>query len=252
MTKLKRFGYSVFGSVLILILWGVASHFHWVSKIFLPTPWEVVRAFGVGIQDGSLLLDVRVTAVRFIIAFLIAVGLGTPIGLLMGSIKRVYYALQFLVEFFRSIPTTALFPLFILFFGIGDLSKIAVAVWGAGLIVIVNTMHGVHQVKRLRLLVAENLKLTRLQTFWHVIFPDALPSIVSGYRIALSITLVIVVVTEMFIGSRNGIGLRIMNAQLVYNTADMFAAILTVGLFGFLVNKVVQITEEKLVHWKGR
>jgi NitT/TauT family transport system permease protein len=73
----------------------------------------VVRAFGVSIQDGSILLDVRVTAVRFIIAFLIAISLGTPIGLLMGSMKRVYYALQFLVEFFRSIPTTALFPLFI-------------------------------------------------------------------------------------------------------------------------------------------
>lgn len=252
MTKLKRFGYSVFGSVLILILWMLASHLHWVSKIFLPTPWEVVRAFGVGIQDGTLLSDVEFTTIRFLIAFLLAVGIGTPIGLLMGSIKRVYYALQFLVEFFRSIPTTALFPLFILFFGIGDFSKVAVATWGAGLIVIVNTMHGVHQVKQLRLLVAQNLKLTRLQTFWHVIFPDALPSIVSGYRIALSITLVIVVVTEMFIGSRNGIGLRIMNAQLVYNTADMFAAILTVGLFGFLVNKLVQVAEEKLVHWKGK
>lgn len=82
-----------------------------------------------------------------------------------------------------------------------------------------------------------------------MIFPDALPSIVSGYRIALSISLVIVVVTEMFIGSHNEVGLRIMNAQLVYNTADMFAAILMVGFF---VNKIVQIAEEKLVHWKGR
>ncbi len=252
MTRLERFSYSVFGSVLILLLWGVASHFHWVSRIFLPTPWEVVQAFGIGLKDGSLWVDIQSTAVRFVIAFVIAVGIGTPIGLLMGSMQRVYYALQFLVEFFRSIPTTALFPLFILFFGIGDSSKISVAVWGAGLIVIVNTMHGVHQVKRLRLLVAENLKLTRLQTFQHVIFPDALPSIVSGYRIALSITLVIIVVTEMFIGSREGIGLRILNAQLVYNTADLFAAILTVGFFGFFVNKGVQLIEEKVIHWKGR
>ncbi len=252
MTKLKRFGYSIFGAVAILLLWGIASHFEWISKIFLPSPWEVVLAFVASIRDGSLWIDFRSTCFRFIIAFVIAIGIGTPIGLLMGSIKRVYYSLQFLVEFFRSIPTTALFPLFILFFGIGDLSKISVAVWGAGLIVIVNTMHGVQQVKRLRLLVAENLKLTRLQTFRHIIFPDALPSIVSGYRIAISITLVIVVVTEMFIGSRNGLGLRIMNAQLVYNTADMFSAILTVGFFGFFINKLLEYTEDKLIHWKGR
>ncbi len=252
MNKYIKFLYTLGAIVAVVGIWAIASYGKIVSPIFLPTPGEVLVNLYKSFADTSMLVDLWSTMYKFLIAFVIAVILGTPLGILMGSSQKIYYSLEFLVEFFRSIPTTALFPLFILFFGIGDDSKIAVAVWGAGLIIIVNTMYGVHGIKKLRLLVADNLKLNHLQRFRDIIFPDALPAIVSGYRIALSIALVIVVVTEMFIGAQHGLGYRIINAQLVYNTADMFSAILIAGVLGFVSNKLVQFAEEKCIHWKGK
>lgn len=252
MSKISSFVQAVGASVVLIVLWSIASYGKLVSPIFFPTPGEVVHAVIVGVKDYSLLVDLWHTTERFVIAFFLAVAIGTPIGILMGTSHRIYRSLEFIVEFFRSIPTTALFPLFILFFGIEDPSKIAVATWGAGLIIIVNTMYGVHNIKKIRLTVANNLKLSPFQTLKEVVFFDALPQIVSGYRVALSISLVIIVVTEMFIGSRAGLGLRILNAQQVYRTDDMFAAIFTLGVFGFCINKLVQRVEEQLVHWRGR
>ncbi len=252
MNKVTSFLQAIGASVILIIIWAIATYGKIVSPIFFPTPGEVVDAIVVGIKNYSLLRDLGATVWRFLAAFFLAVVIGTPIGILMGTSHKIYRSLEFLVEFFRSIPTTALFPLFILFFGIDDPSKIAVATWGASLIIIVNTMYGVHNIKKNRLIVADNLKMTSLQKLKEVVFFDALPQIVSGYRVALSISLVIIVVTEMFIGSRSGLGLRILNAQQVYKTDDMFAAIFTLGVFGFCVNKFVQKLEEKVVHWKGR
>jgi len=252
MNKLLSFLQAIGASVVLIIIWAIATYGKFVSPIFFPTPGEVVDALVVGIKNYSLLHDLAATAYRFVAAFLLAVAIGTPIGILMGTSHRIYRSLEFLVEFFRSIPTTALFPLFILFFGIDDPSKIAVATWGASLIIIVNTMYGVHNIKKIRLIVADNLKMSSFQKLKEVVFFDALPQIVSGYRVALSISLVIIVVTEMFIGSRTGLGLRILNAQQVYRTDDMFAAIFMLGVFGFCINKFVQRLEERVVHWKGR
>ena len=252
MNKRTSFLYALSASLTVIAIWSIASYGKLVSPIFVPTPTAALRAFIAGIRDFTLISDFLWTSYRFLAAFVLAVLIGTPIGILMGTSQRVYKSLEFLVEFFRSIPTTALFPLFILFFGIDDQSKIAVATWGACLIVIVNTMYGVHNSKKLRLLVAQNMKLSPWQTLSQVVFFDALPQIVSGYRVALSISLVIIVVTEMFIGSRAGLGLRILNAEQVYNTADMFAAIFTTGLLGFTANKLLQFADTRFVHWKGR
>lgn len=252
---LKRYSSIIYPSLSIIAciaLWSFLTYSKLISPIFLPTPSQAFQAFITGIIDYSLVNDLLHTMVRFLAAFFIAVILGTPIGMLMGTSQKVFHSLEFLVEFFRSIPTTALFPLFLLFFGIGDVAKIAVAAWGAGLIIIVNTMYGVHNIKKLRLLVAENLKLSPTQKLKDIVFFDALPSIVAGYRVALSISLVIIIVTEMFIGSKSGLGLRIINDQLVYNTADMFSTILVTGILGFGSNKLLQKLESRFVHWKGK
>jgi NitT/TauT family transport system permease protein len=244
--------YYVLVPIILLCLWEVISYFKFVSPLFLASPLDVLINLVDSFQNGSMLDDIGHTLYRVIIGFGFAAIIGVPLGLLMGYSSKIYNALEFTVEFFRGIPTTALFPLFLLIFGIGDEAKFAVTAWGAGLVILINSMYGVHLGKELRIRVAKTMKVKGFELFRKVIFPEALPQIFSGFRVAISLSLIIVIVTEMFIGTNAGLGKRIIDAQLVYQTADMYGAILMTGIIGFTLNKIMMFIENKVVHWKGK
>jgi ABC-type nitrate/sulfonate/bicarbonate transport system permease component len=249
---MNRFICYIIIPVVLILIWCIFTYGKVVSPLFLPTPGEVYNHLIVLFTKKRLLTDIVYTLYRVIVGFLIAVIIGVPVGLLMGYSTKVYKSLEFVIEFFRSIPATALFPLFLLLFGIGDSSKIALTAWGAGLIIIVNSMYGVHLGRELRIKAARTMKIGGFMLLRKVIFPEALPQIFSGFRVALSISLVIVVVAEMFIGTTLGLGNRIIDAQLVYRIPDMYAVILITGIIGFILNKLIIVLERNVVHWKGK
>jgi NitT/TauT family transport system permease protein len=240
------------GVAVALSFWAAASMSGIVSKLLLPTPVEVFSTFVSLFSEGKMLPDVAATLYRTIVGFLLGAGVGIPVGLLMGYYRRVYDALEFLVDFFRSIPATALFPLFLLFFGIGDESKIFAVVFATSFIVTINTMYGVRHRSRIRTNFARTLKMGSFDLFKKVILPDAAPHIFAGLRIAISISLIVVIVTEMFIGTSVGLGRRIMDSQLVYDIPEMYASIIMAGIVGYLINRSVMLLEKKKVHWGGR
>ena len=249
--KNKKFYYMIV-PLIILVVWAIFSNLKFISPLFLPAPravfLEIIKLFA----SGVILPDIFYTLYRAFLGFIIACLIGIPLGLLMGYSDRIYYSLEFVVEFFRSIPATALFPLFLLSFGIGDQSKIALTAWAAGLILIINAMYGVHFGKELRIKSAKTMRMSGFILFQKIIFPEALPQIFSGIRIAVSLSLVIVIVTEMFIGTNFGLGHRIIDAQLVYRISEMYATILIMGILGFLINKGFIFAEKRIVHWKGK
>jgi len=249
--KNKRF-YYILIPLILLCLWQVISSLKLISPLFVAPPYDVLVHLVNSLTDGSMLGDISSTLYRVLVGFGFAVVIGVPLGLLMGYSSKIYNALEFTVEFFRGIPTTALFPLFLLVFGIGDQAKFAVTAWGAGLVILINSMYGVHLGKELRVRVAKTMKVKGFELFRKVIFPEALPQIFSGFRVAISLSLIIVIVTEMFIGTTSGLGKRIIDAQLVYQTADMYAAILMTGAIGFILNKLMMFVENNIVHWKGK
>ena len=249
--KHKTLYYSVV-PVALLLIWQAVATLKLVSPLFLASPCEVIASFRASIQDFSLLIDAGHTLYRVIVSFVIAALIGVPLGLLMGYSSRVYALFEFTVEFFRSIPTTALFPLFLLMFGVGDQAKIAVAVWGAALVILLDSMYGVHLGKELRRKVAKTMKIKGILLFTKVIFPEALPYIFSGFRIAISLCVVIVIVTEMFIGTTAGLGQKIIDAQMVYQTPDMYVGIITTGLIGYALSKLMMAIEKRVVHWSGK
>lgn len=249
--KNKRF-YYILIPLILLCLWQAISSLKLISLLFVAPPYDVFVHLVNSFADGSMLGDIVSTLYRVLVGFGFAVIIGVPLGLIMGYSSKIYNALEFTVEFFRGIPTTALFPLFLLVFGIGDQAKFAVTAWGAGLVILINSMYGVHLGKELRVRVAKTMKVKGFELFRKVIFPEALPQIFSGFRVAISLSLIIVIVTEMFIGTTSGLGKRIIDAQLVYQTADMYAAILMTGAIGFLLNKVMMFIENRVVHWKGK
>jgi len=249
--KNKRF-YYILIPLILLCLWQVISSLKLISPLFVASPYDVFAHLVNSLADGSMVGDIVSTLYRVLVGFGFAVVIGVPLGLLMGYSSKIYNALEFTVEFFRGIPTTALFPLFLLVFGIGDQAKFAVTAWGAGLVILINSMYGVHLGKELRVRVAKTMKVKGFELFRKVIFPEALPQIFSGFRVAISLSLIIVIVTEMFIGTTSGLGKRIIDAQLVYQTADMYAAIFMTGAIGFLLNKIMMLVENNIVHWKGK
>ncbi len=249
----KHYAYSAAISLALLIVWHAATALQWVNPLFLPTPLETGQTLYTQlIQTGELWPDIFTTLYRTVVAFIIASIAGIALGLLLGYSKLIHSSMGTMVDFARSIPATALFPLFLLFFGIGDEAKIAVGVWAASLIIMVNTSYGVRHANKIRLMVAKAYKLKEIDTFKKVILPEAAPHIAAGLRIALSLTLIVVIVTEMFIGTNVGIGHEIIDAQLVYRVPEMYAAIIVAGVLGYLLNHLLQIAEKQVIHLSGR
>jgi NitT/TauT family transport system permease protein len=241
--------YRIVGVAVVLVVWGVVAAAGWFSPILIPSPVTVARDGATLVSDLPIWQDLGRTAYRALFAFGVAALVGVPIGIAMGSITAIYLAFEFLVDFFRSIPPLALFPLFLLAFGIGEASKIAVPIYGATLVIIVASAYGVVTVSPLRRTVAKVFGLGRLQILTKVILPEALPHVVAGLRTALSLSLVLTVVVEMLIGSGSGIGKRIYDYQLVFETANMYVAILLTGTLGFGLNKIMVFIERRVLHW---
>jgi len=230
------------------LAWWLATAPGLVSPLFVASPQAVLAAAATALTNEQLYSDVGFTAYRVLTGFAIAALIGTTAGMLMGYSRSVYALLAPGVDFFRGIPVTALIPLFLLAFGLGDDGRIAMIAWSAGLTITVNTMYGVHQGSVLRLKVARSLKASEAQVFLRVILPEALPQIVSGYRIAISMSLVIAVATEMFIGTSHGLGRSILDAQLAYKIPEMYVAIIVTGLLGYGLNQLLITIEKRVSH----
>lgn len=239
----------VIGPIIVLTMWFLISELKLVDSFFLPNPIETITELVKLIAKGIIIPDMFFTLERMFIAFLIAAIMGIPLGLLLGSSRKLYESFEFVIDFFRSIPATAMFPLFLLVFGIEDKSKIAVTAFAATLIIVFNTAHGVMHAKKSRTLAVRLMGATRFHIFRFISFWETLPQIFVGLRTALSLSLVIIIVTEMFIGTYVGLGRRIIDFQYVYNIKGMYAVILLTGILGYVINLVFIILEKRLLHW---
>ncbi|MDZ7863705.1 ABC transporter permease [Acidovorax sp.] len=240
------------GPLALFILWDLVVRLGFIKPILLPPPGATVLTLVTGLAGGPLLLDFAVTVWRTVQAFLIAAVIGVPLGVLLGSNERAYRSVEFLIDFFRSTPSSALIPLFLLIFGVSDVNKVAIAAFGAFLIVIFNSAYGVINARKQRVMAARVMGASRWQIFKDVLIWESLQPTFVGLRSAVSMALVIVIVAEMFIGSDNGLGHRIIDAQQVLNVKSMYAAILAAGALGYALNILFLVAERRIVHWSGR
>ena len=240
------------GPIALFIVWDLVVRFGLIKAILLPTPWATIQALVTALAGGPLLMDFAVTVMRTLEAFAIAAIIGVPLGVLLGSNEKAYRSVEFLIDFFRSTPSSALIPLFLLIFGVSDVNKVAIAAFGALLIVLFNSAYGVINARKQRVMAAKVMGASRWQIFKDVLIWESLQPTFVGLRSAVSMALVIVIVAEMFIGSDTGLGHRIIDAQQVLNVKSMYAAILAAGALGYALNILFLIAERKIVHWSGR
>ena len=157
------------GPIVLLLIWDLVVRTGLIKAILLPTPWATLQALATGLAGGPLLLDFGVTVVRTLEAFVIAAVVGVPLGVLLGSNERAYRSVEFLVDFFRSTPSSALIPLFLLIFGVSDINKVAIAAFGAWLIVLFNSAYGVINARKQRVMAARVMGASRWQIFKDVL-----------------------------------------------------------------------------------
>src|SRR5689334_15530961 len=250
--KVKRAIELAVGPLLLFALWWIAFKGQLVNKDLLPSPVDTLRDTAVSIAAGKMTGDFVHTIVRVGYSILIAVLAGVPIGIVLGAKAAIYRSVEFLVDFFRSTPATAMFPLFLLIFGIGDFAKIAVAAFAAWLVVVFNVAYGVMNARQTRILAARVMGASSLRVFRDVMFFESLPQTFVGLRMAASVALVVVIVAEMFIGSSDGLGRRIIDSQQVFDLQQMYASIIASGAMGYGINLGFLAVERWLVHWAGK
>jgi len=240
------------GLVVFVALWAVLSAFESLTANLLPSPLESVIAVIKAVASGKLLTDLGSTLYRTLYAFSLALVLGVPLGVLFGAIPKLYRSAEILIDFFRSTPATAMFPLFLVIFGLGDFASISVAAFAAWLVILLNTAYGVLHAREVRRNAGRVMGAKGWVLLKDVLFFDAMAQIFIGLRVAVSLSLVVIVVAEMFIGARDGIGKQIIDAQITYELPLMYGAIMMSGLMGYLLNYVLIFVERRFVHWSGK
>jgi NitT/TauT family transport system permease protein len=189
------------GVGVLLAVWSLAVWARVVDPVLLPSPISTFRAMWVRMTSGKLGLDFLKTVERTVYSTMIAAVIAIPLGVLLGSSEKLYRSVEFLIDFFRSTPASAMFPLFLVLFGVGDRTKISVAAFGASLVILFNVAYGVVNARKTRILAAKVMGASRVRVLWDVMLLESLPQTFVGLRNGVSLALVIVVVAEMFIGS---------------------------------------------------
>jgi NitT/TauT family transport system permease protein len=188
--------------------------------------------------------------VRALGGFSLAVLIGIPVGLLIGYSWIISAVLAPIFAFLRPIPAIAFIPLVILYFGIGETSKIAVVFMTSMLYLILNVAEGVKSVPRNLIRVAENLGVSRWQIFTSVIFPGALPSIMTGIKVATAVSWALVVAAEL-VAAQEGLGYIIMDSSTFFRINYIYIGIALIGLIGLALERLETLLQRRYIHWVG-
>lgn len=237
---------------LILIVWWASTSTGFINPLFLPKLNALARASVKVLSERTIYLDVVWTLWRAMLGLLLSSIVAVPLGLVFGRFMNAYKFIEFPVDFFRSIPASALFFIFVLIFGLGDASKVAIVFYGCSLILLVNTVHGAKPTreKQDRINMLRSFGATTPQILYFAVWPDALPHIIAGIRVCVSLSLVLVVVTEMFLSANRGLGIRIYDLYMAYKIPEMYATIIILGLIGFSANKLTKFLEQRIAFWR--
>jgi NitT/TauT family transport system permease protein len=233
----------------LLALWALLAGAHLLPAVLIPPPWAVA---GVLVNGGAMALvagDLGLTLLRLAAGFVVGGVVGVVAGIAMGRSERVFSMMDFLVSFCGAIPIPALFPLFLVLFGIGEASKFAMIVWATSIIVLVDTLYGVHACSAVRQRFARTLGATELQIIRTIVIFESLPAIFAGLRTGLAVALLATLVSEMFLGTTSGLGHRILESALVYDTPLMYFTIILTGLIGYGLNQGFSLIEKRLLAW---
>jgi len=235
--------------VLVVVVWHVLGVRGVLGNQFvMPLPGQVLDQAVVLWQDGTLPEAIAVTLRRVLTAYALAIVVGVSLGVAVGRLPWVRMALRPLMSFFFPTPKVAIYPALLIIFGLGAASKIALGFAEALFPVLLATAAATSQVELRLVWSARSLGVSERGTLWRIVLPSTLPGILTGARISLIGALVGVFLAEMIAGS-DGLGQLMVVAYRVLETADMYVAVVTVSLLGFLLDRTFLWTRRRLLVW---
>ncbi|MCY8523036.1 ABC transporter permease [Bacillus atrophaeus] len=234
----------------IIAVWQIAGSLEIVSATVLPTPLVILLTFKDLIVSGELFVHLKISVYRAAAGFLSGAGLGLFIGLLVGFSRKTEHYIDPSLQMLRTVPHLAVTPLFILWFGFDETSKILLIALGSFFPVYINTFLGIRGVDSKLFDVAKVLEFPWYRQMTKLILPAALPSILLGIRLSLGIAWLGLVVAELM-GSSEGIGYMIMDARQFSQTNKVFVGIIIFAVVGKLTDSFVRFLERKLLKWRN-
>lgn len=240
---------NLVGVVLFLLAWeSVPLVFSWINPSLFPPPSKVLKAAIPLAASGELLEHIVASLTRAIAGFSVALVAGITVGVLTARVHFLHHLSEPVLHGFRSVPSLAVVPLAVLWFGIGETPKIALIAWGAFFPIWITTFIGVRDTNVVYLRSAASLGAGRLQLLFQVILPAALPFILAGVRQAIAISLIVLVAAELS-GSTRGIAYMMSLGHQLFQVEIMFIGLVLLGAFGFLADRLFVLVTRRLFPW---
>lgn len=251
----RRLGVSLLTLCALLALWWLVARLGLISPLFLPPPAQVLQQFATlagpqGFMDATLWQHLAASLQRILIALAAATLCGVTVGLAMGLSPTLRGMLDPLIELYRPVPPLAYLPLMVIWFGIGETSKVLLIYLAIFAPVAMATLAGVQGARQVRLRAALALGANRWQVLWYVIVPGALPDILTGLRIGLGVGWSTLVAAELIAATR-GVGFMVQAAGEFLATDVVLAGILVIALIAFTLELGLRALQRRLTPWHG-
>ncbi|MFF2910272.1 ABC transporter permease [Paenibacillus sp. NPDC057934] len=236
--------------VAIVVIWEIAAGMGKLNPILLPAPSKIVKEFVSLTSSGELVHHLGISAWRALLGFLLGGGLGLAAGIWVGFSYKTERLLDPLLQMLRTLPHLAIAPLFILWFGFGETSKILLIAKGTFFPLYVNTFLGIRSVDSKLFEVGRVLQFSKWNMITKLVVPAAMPNILLGVRLSVGVAWLVLVVAEMM-GSSSGIGFLINDARSFSLTSVVFVGIIVFAVVGKLTDSLVKLLERRLLRWQN-
>ncbi len=240
---------------ILVFVWWLITALGWVKPLFVPSPQSIVMKFvqvwDSGFTGSPLWVHILISAGRVFGAFLLACAIGIPLGLAMGMSPMIRGIFDPPIEFYRPIPPLAYLPLMIIWFGIGETSKVLLIFLSVFAPVALGARSGVRSAAIEQIHAAYSFGATRWQVLRHVILPAAMPEILTAMRIGIGFGWTTLVAAEM-VAATKGIGYMVLSASQFLQTAVVIMGIIVIAAIAYLFDLLMRLIERKVVPWKGK
>ena len=245
-TQAVRAGLLTLSSLVVgLAIWQFLSSVLF-NPFLIPPPSEVFRTALPMLASGEIFADIGISMSRILVGFLSGSIAAIVIGVLLGRIRLLHDLLDPIIELLRYLSPTAMIPIAVIWFGIGELSKYFLIFWGTFFIVLINTTAGVWRAPIARQRAAECLGANHIQIFTLVVIPSAVPYIVTGMRVAMASSFMSIIPAEI-LAADSGIGYLLQKSSMLLQTNRIFVALVTICVLGFFVDRVFRLLVERVL-----
>ncbi len=234
--------------LLLLMIWELITRQGWIPAWFLPVPSEVFQTLFDMVISGELLHHAAISLGRAISGYVMAALVGVGLGLLIAWSRIVEDFFDPLIELIRPLSTFALIPIFFLWFGIGNTSKIMIIFKSCFFPIVLNTIAGIKGVDKKLIMAARSLGAEGRHMWTRVLLPSAMPMIITGMRISTAIAMMALVGVEM-LSSDSGLGFLVIDAQRTFDTERVFAGIVVLALLGFSLDRLARNIQARILSW---